>query len=179
MRGYSRLLLLALVIMVTVAYPLLAPTPHRIDPAHFEMIAAGMTQAEVEAILGVPAGNYDWAEANPPSLWIILTDGTASTIGLSEPRVPFAWSALVSDGSSSTIAMPTYQAGQARNGLMIAADVRNILWSPDGMRSFNWVSRDGAFTVMFDANGRVSWKSSSDARIVPPWQRWWQLFWKR
>jgi hypothetical protein len=42
-------------------YPLLAPPPHRIDEAHFQLIAEGMTEAEVEAIFGVPAGSYDSA----------------------------------------------------------------------------------------------------------------------
>jgi hypothetical protein len=47
---------------VCVLYPLLAPTAHRIDAEHCDRIKAGMTRAEVEAILGVPAGRYDWAE---------------------------------------------------------------------------------------------------------------------
>lgn len=29
-------------------YPLLAPPPHRIDAAHFQLITEGMTEAEVE-----------------------------------------------------------------------------------------------------------------------------------
>jgi len=33
----------------------------RIDEAHFQLITEGMTEAEVEAIFGVPAGSYDWA----------------------------------------------------------------------------------------------------------------------
>jgi hypothetical protein len=47
-------------------YPLLAPTPHRIDQAHFELIQNGLTRADVEAIFGVPPGQHDWAE--PESL---------------------------------------------------------------------------------------------------------------
>src|SRR5437773_11169837 len=43
-------------------YPLLAPTPHRIDQAHADLIVQGMTKEQVEAIFGVPAGQYDWAE---------------------------------------------------------------------------------------------------------------------
>jgi hypothetical protein len=62
MRRFSRFLLLALVAVVIGLYPLLAPTPHRIDKAHFELIQVGMAKADVEAIFGVPASNYDWAE---------------------------------------------------------------------------------------------------------------------
>jgi hypothetical protein len=36
----------------------LAPAPHRINRAGFEQIREGLTQAEVEAILGVPPGDY-------------------------------------------------------------------------------------------------------------------------
>jgi hypothetical protein len=64
MRRFSRLLLLVLVAIVIGFYPLLAPTPHRIDQAHFELIQDGMTKADVEAIFGVPPGQYDWAEAD-------------------------------------------------------------------------------------------------------------------
>jgi hypothetical protein len=42
-------------------YPLLAPIPHRIDRDHFRLIQVGMTEAEVEAIFGGPAGTYDWS----------------------------------------------------------------------------------------------------------------------
>jgi len=45
-------------------YPLLAPPPHRIDEAHFQLINEGMTEAEVEAIFGVPAGSYEFARPN-------------------------------------------------------------------------------------------------------------------
>jgi hypothetical protein len=62
MRRVSRLLLLALVAAVIGFYPLLAPTPHRIDRAHWKLIQAGMTRADVEAIFGVPPGEYDWAD---------------------------------------------------------------------------------------------------------------------
>jgi hypothetical protein len=33
--------------------------PHRIRPESFERIRAGMTEAEVQELLGAPAGNYD------------------------------------------------------------------------------------------------------------------------
>jgi hypothetical protein len=66
MRRFSRLLLLALVAIVIGFYPLLAPTPHRIDQEHFDLIQEGMMKADVEAIFGVPAGNFDWAEPDSP-----------------------------------------------------------------------------------------------------------------
>jgi hypothetical protein len=46
----------------------------------------------------------------------------------------------------------------------------------EGGVSETWVSRHGAFTVHFDANDRVAWKSEDGVRIVPPWQHWWQQF---
>lgn len=59
---FARCVLLGLLAVVVGFYPLLAPTPHRIDDDHFALIQDGMTKTEVEAILGVPAGEYDWAE---------------------------------------------------------------------------------------------------------------------
>jgi hypothetical protein len=66
MRRSSRLLLLALVAAIAGIYPLLAPTAHRIDRAHYERVKGGMTRADVEAIFGVPPGQYDWAESDLP-----------------------------------------------------------------------------------------------------------------
>jgi outer membrane protein assembly factor BamE (lipoprotein component of BamABCDE complex) len=57
-----RVLLLSLVAGIAFFYPLLAPPPHRIDPAHFELIKNGMTAVDVAAILGAPPGHYDGAE---------------------------------------------------------------------------------------------------------------------
>jgi hypothetical protein len=38
-----------------------------------------------------------------------------------------------------------------------------------------WVSRHGAFTVHFDPDGRVAWKTTGEAKVVPPWQRCWRF----
>lgn len=65
MRLWSRLLLVVLVAAIVALYPLLAPTPHRIDQEHFRLIKGGMTIADVQAIFGASAGEYDWAEADP------------------------------------------------------------------------------------------------------------------
>ena len=56
-------------------FPLLAPPPHRIDEAHFQLITEGMTEAEVEAIFGVRAGSYDWARPKMEFDWLALFDG--------------------------------------------------------------------------------------------------------
>jgi hypothetical protein len=63
----------AAVVLATVTilffYPFLAPPAHRIDQAHLDLIKSGMTEAEVEDVFGVPAGEYDWAVAVPPNVW--------------------------------------------------------------------------------------------------------------
>jgi hypothetical protein len=84
MRRLSRILLLALLVVIAGFYPLLTPTADRIDQAHFELIQVGMTRAEVEAIFGVPPGQYGWAEQSPPTSWIAIFDGTASTLVIDE-----------------------------------------------------------------------------------------------
>jgi hypothetical protein len=141
----ARLLLLAAVAGVGFVYPLLAPTPHRIDQNHFELIKDGMTMAEVEAIFGVPAGRYDWAEPD--------------SVG----RVRI-WMALGQ-------AVQAQQGRDTHLGIRFLTGVKTF---SDGGVNEMWVSRHGAFTVHFDANDRVAWKSEDGVRIVPPWQRWWQ-----
>ena len=61
-RRWNRMLLAVLIASIALFYPLLAPTPHRIDQAHADLIVRGMTKEQVELIFGVPAGEYDWAE---------------------------------------------------------------------------------------------------------------------
>lgn len=78
-RFISPFLLIASVVVVLGFYPLLAPTPHRIDQAHFELIKQGMAKADVEAIFGVPAGQYDWAEPEPRRFRLLI-----STIALAQ-----------------------------------------------------------------------------------------------
>jgi hypothetical protein len=68
----SKLVLLAVTVTVVFAFPLFAPTPHRIDQAHFDLIQVGMTKADVETLFGVPAGGYDWAEPDSPYIWDIV-----------------------------------------------------------------------------------------------------------
>jgi hypothetical protein len=82
-RFIVRFLLVTLVAVVIGFYPLLAPTPHRIDQAHFELIQDGMTKADVEAIFGVPPGRYDWAEPDSLAriqLWMSARLGSAGMV---------------------------------------------------------------------------------------------------
>ena len=55
-------------LVITFFYPLLAPAAHRIDGYHFGLIQVGMTEADVDAILGMPAGVYDWASPGNESV---------------------------------------------------------------------------------------------------------------
>ena len=88
-RSKLRVLVPLVTVTVVFAFPLLAPTPHRIDQAHFGLIQAGMSRADVEAIFGVPPGQYGWAEQSPPASWVAIFDGTASTLWIDEKIKPF------------------------------------------------------------------------------------------
>jgi hypothetical protein len=143
-RFISRFLLIALLAVVIGFYPLLTPTPHRIDQAHFELIQEGMTKADVEGIFGVPAGQYDWAEP-------VQVDG-------------------------STIALAQALQVSIQRDKQVQTAIRFLWKASDAGVSETWVSRFGAFRVHFDSNKRVAWTTEDEARIVPPWQRWWQQF---
>jgi hypothetical protein len=67
MRNWLRLFSAVALVCLLGLYPILAPPAHRIDQAHADLIVQGMTKEQVEAIFGVPAGEYDWAELNSPS----------------------------------------------------------------------------------------------------------------
>ena len=56
MQRLMRATVVVLLVGTLVLYPLLAPPPHRIDEAHFQLITAGMIEAKMEAIFGVPGG---------------------------------------------------------------------------------------------------------------------------
>lgn len=83
-RRWTRMPLITLIVLITFLYPLLAPTPHRIDQTHADFIVRGMTKQQVEAIFGVPAGSYDWAEpesVSPFMVWFDLdTDGFSDVL---------------------------------------------------------------------------------------------------
>jgi hypothetical protein len=127
-RFISRFLLIALLAVIIGFYSLLAPTPHRIDEAHFELIKVGMTKAEVAAMFGVPAGQYDWAE--PASL----------------ARIQL-WMSAVRLAEAQQVRDRQLQLGIRFLNALEAAN--------EGGVSESWVSRHGDFRVHFDGNNRV------------------------
>jgi hypothetical protein len=56
---------------------------HRIDVEHSLLIRQGMTQAEVEALLGAPADSYDGYELSP--MWEDLRAGVTLPVGNANP----------------------------------------------------------------------------------------------
>lgn len=145
----------AAVLLATVAilffYPFVAPPAHRIDQAHFDMIKGGMTEAEVDGIFGVPAGEYDWAVADLQHLWL--------DIGYFSPN-----------GRSWSVASPVQTQ-------FIVFHLDDVTWgSGKNLSRFKtWTSRHGSFQIGFNTDGRVSFTSGLGAtRIEPPWTRWWR-----
>jgi hypothetical protein len=148
MRRFRRAGVLVLFVMIALFFPLLAPPPHRIDEAHFALIRHGMTAAEVEAIFGVPAGNYDWAVAEG-SAWL---DVLAQVRYLEQGNV-----VSLTDWS---------QTG--------AFSMRRL---SEEMNVQTWTSRHGSFYFASNANGSVTCKGQlGKTRIEPPWERWWRKF---
>jgi hypothetical protein len=149
-RAWNRILLAALIVLITFLYPLLAPTPHRIDQAHADLIVQGMTKDQVEAIFGVPAGAYDWAEPD--------------SVG------PFIWLDFEGDGFADVLV-------HSNGGGATLSPV--LVWNPR-RTSLTWTSRHGSFTLWFDINEQVvNNNAMTEVRIVPPWQRWWNRYWKK
>jgi hypothetical protein len=148
MRRWKRILLSLLIVSITFFYPLLAPTPHRIDKSHCDLIVRGMTQDQVESIFGVPAGQYDWAEDD--------------------------------DAARYRLYMRLMRAADEREAsryvvLGLSHDISRRLRSNQ-----IWTSRHGSFTVWFGEDQRVlSTDAWTAVRIVPPWQRWWNQYWKK
>ena len=149
MRNWSRTMLGCTLVAVLGLYPLLAPPAHRIDQAHAARIVNGMTMDQVEAIFGVPAGGYDWAEPKANMLVLIDIDFLGA--------IQFVGAPLVPDEPTVDLHFPN----------------RVAAWS--GGPSWSWTSRHGFFSVAFDPQGRVvSTGMSDEVRIVPPWWAWWQ-----
>jgi hypothetical protein len=146
----GRALLGAVLSIVILFYPLLAPTPHRIDSAHFARVQEGMTEAEVEAIFGVPAGAYGWAVPDDDSRYsfqMAILDALL-VARLEEVRV---------DGGEAT-----------QRGVQFLRSV----W-PTTTRT--WTSRSGSITIGFNDDGRICMRGSwQTTHLEPPWQRWWQ-----
>jgi hypothetical protein len=158
---FGRGSLVALLLMILLFYPMLAPPVHRIDADHFALICNGMSLDEVERILGVPAGNYDWAVPKPPSVYhvgLLVTSTTSYALTIDERPV-----------SATTF-------------------VRTADFDKDGMldlviidsrfdRQASWISRHGAGTIWFDEQWRVTGKGGwGETSLEPPWHNWRKWF---
>jgi hypothetical protein len=105
-----------------------------------------MTEAEVEAIFGVPAGGYDSAVQNK-QMQINVLIPTPDDIDDKIPVDQLAFSGQVMFISK-------------RHG-------------PTHFKS--WFSRHGVFHVAFDQEGLVAATGSwGKTEVTPPWQRLWQ-----
>jgi hypothetical protein len=165
----SKLLLVAILLGVVGFYPLLAPTPHRIDQEHFELIQTGMTKAEVEAIFGVPPGRYDWAEAQAE--FTILMRVAAARLEQAK-----ALSKMLNGQATADVEVRLTHA----KAIVEQADAELRLLQLLAEASEIWVGRHGAFTVQFDREMRVvSTTGAQDVRIVPLWKRWRQALRER
>jgi hypothetical protein len=155
-RRLGRGLLVILLAAITLLFPLLA-APHRIDQAHRELIRSGMTLAEVEAIFGVPAGEYDWATRDNRFERFELAILEMELIRLEMDSEQMRMDAIKRNLAQSETALA---------GLRI---------SPLGRDPQTWTSRHGSVTIWFNDAGRVTsvgnWHS---AHVEPPWQRWWR-----
>jgi len=155
MRRWKGILLAALIASIAFLYPLLAPTPHRIDPAHADLIVRGMTKEQVEAIFGVPAGRYDWAEENRDEIFAHYQKMISYYVEMSHLTID-------ENGAAERIVRHVRPA--------------KAHWQT----SMTWTSRHGSFSIRFDQDERVASTSASrQVRIVPPWQRWWNQYWKK
>jgi hypothetical protein len=156
-RRLGRGLLVMFLAAITLFFPLLA-APHRIDQAHRELIRTGMTVAEVEAIFGVPAGDYDWAVRDPVHdlIEFYMLD--------------------------ELLVAAQVQHANERSGKEQAEASSTVLHFALGNRLHGqtWTSRHGSVRICFDDAGRVTdigaWHNS---HVVPPWQRWWRSYLKK
>jgi hypothetical protein len=171
MHRLNRLTLLVLLVVVAFFYPVLAPTAHRIDREHFALITHGMTEADVEAILGAPAGVYDWAVPDEATRW----SGIA--------RALKTWREVEMQPRTVTLGIPSYSDDDRVSWSLLTAttDGRGGLvlgtrrWEhSETHRLKTWTSRAGVFYVTFDDDRRVTSVGDLDpTRIDPPWRRWW------
>jgi len=175
-KRFRRGLLVALVALVAFFYPLLAPTPHRIDETHFKLIEQGMSRAQVEAIFGVPPGEYDWAEADGAALGYFQ-----AAIALSV-RTPPASPVFIDIGSDKTLLgnpLVITAGSEAKwsdvigtiNGIQLGTPRNQIRYwiAFDPSRGRTWTSRHGTFEIQFGDNDLVTWTNHhSEVRIVRP-----------
>jgi hypothetical protein len=158
---FGRGLLVALLLMILFFYPMLAPPVHRIDSDHYALIRNGMSLDEVELILGVPAGHYDWAVPTPRP---VLLGGLLFTNDL----VTSTSFALTIDERPVSETMLGRAADFGTDGMLHLV----IIDSSVG-RELSWISRHGTGTVWFDEHWRVVGKSGwGETSREPPWHNW-------
>ena len=110
-----------------------------------------MTEAEVEAIFGVPAGGYDSA-VQDKQMQIRALIPTPAEIDDKIPVDQLAFS-----------------------GTVIFVSPRH---GPTHFKS--WFSRHGVFHVAFDQEGRVAATGGwGKTEVTPPWQRLWQMVFRK
>jgi hypothetical protein len=146
-RRLRRTAALALLVGVTFFYPLLAPPAHRIDLDHLRLVKQGMTEADVEAVFGVPAGGYDW-----------VVQGDAWRVAAFIPL----------EGAIFDVAGDHQLAFSATTMFISARHGRHCTFK-------TWYSRHGVYHVAFNEQGRVaatgSWGKSG---LKPAWRVWWE-----
>jgi hypothetical protein len=128
-------------------YVLALLTSHHVDQDHFKLIIRGMTESEVEAIFGVPAGCYDGAEQDEERAITHVISFTENMEEMIEiDQLAFSGRTIFISG---------------RHG-------------PNPYVK-TWCSRQGVFHVAFDNQGHVAatgvWGKSN---VEPFWRRMWQ-----
>jgi hypothetical protein len=143
---FNRGLLAILLVGITFFYPLLAPTPHRIDETHFRLIQKGMLLAQVESIFGVPPGEYDHAERDYAGL---------------------VWTTVTNLQGDPDVGVQTLPKAFTSSGWARISFVQE--------ESRTWSSCNGCFTISIDGQNRVTSTSSwPHMRRVPPWSSFWE-----
>jgi hypothetical protein len=136
------------VLLTTLAYPLLAPPAHRIDRGHLALITPGMTEADVEGILGVPAGDYDW----------VVQD--------EKMRIEV----LIGVNSEIFDKVGIHQLAFSGRAMIVSAQHRR----GRGMMTYKtWSSRHGVFHVAFNEDGGVA-ATGMWGEVRPFWRVWWE-----
>ena len=166
MRRLRLSLPVGLLLLVTFFYPMLAPTAHRIDEAHFEQISVGMTLEEVESRFGTPAGSYDWAVAKDPSIvfWDVAT-------GLVVNEGQTISSVTVNPAADDAIVWEFRSAQRSQK--LYTSLVTSFTLQHRSSISRTWTSRHGTCTIYFDEHNRVTCKTGwGESRLEPPWHNW-------
>ena len=202
MKWMRRLLLLTLLGLLGL-YPLLAPPAHRIDQAHCDRITVGMTRQQVEAIFGVPEGDYDWAEADQQGVWkfavlmrrhryhrmleaIVEVNSAPQALVINEVNVEtsldrtirFQQAERSTEWTLGELAAAPASHTLIQDGVIAPLNLTGSrLSGPMPITPAQWTGRHGSFAVWFDQHDRVTSAShAGDVKIVPPWQRWWRKY---